>query len=171
MILALVCFGACALLAQTVVPPVTVKVEIVNPQTAKKPVAARESVDLSNIVVWLTPLAPGAGAVSMPTSGHASPQIAQTLSRRLQEWTGERWMVALVPGSTAPTLREKASAKEAERLSGVAANPLVQKIMTRFPGAQIVEVRNPDAAPAPEAITAGDDEIAYSDAAIGEDDI
>ena len=77
MILALVCFGACALLAQTVVPPVTVKVEIVNPQTAKKPVAARESVDLSNIVVWLTPLAPGAGAVSMSTSGHASPQIAQ----------------------------------------------------------------------------------------------
>jgi plastocyanin len=77
MILALVCFGACALLAQTVVPPVTVKVEIVNPQTAKKPIPAKESVDLSSIVVWLTPLAPGAGAVSTPTSGHASPQIAQ----------------------------------------------------------------------------------------------
>ena len=30
MILALVCFGACALLAQTALPPVTVKVEIVH---------------------------------------------------------------------------------------------------------------------------------------------
>ena len=60
-IVALACFGACALLAQTVVPPVTVKVEIVNPRAAKKPVAAaKESVDLSNIVIWLTPLASGA---------------------------------------------------------------------------------------------------------------
>ena len=77
MILAIVCFGACALLAQTVVPPVTVKVEIVNPQAAKKTVTAKESADLSNIVVWLTPLATGARAVSAPSSGHAAPQIAQ----------------------------------------------------------------------------------------------
>jgi plastocyanin len=76
-ILAFVCFGACALLAQTVVPPVTVKVEIVNPQAAKKPVMAKESVDLSKIVIWLTALAPGAGAGSAPATGHAAPQIAQ----------------------------------------------------------------------------------------------
>ena len=76
-ILALVCFGACVLLAQTVAPPVTVKVEIVNPQTAKKPAAAKESVDVSNIVIWLTPLATGVGAVSALPSGHAVPQIAQ----------------------------------------------------------------------------------------------
>jgi plastocyanin len=78
MIFALVCFGACALLAQTGLSPVTVKVEIVNPQAAKKPAGAREAVDLSNIVIWLTPLGPGAGAVSAPPSGHSMPQIAQT---------------------------------------------------------------------------------------------
>jgi plastocyanin len=76
-ILALVCFEACALLAQTVVPPVTVKMEIVNPQTGKKPVAAKEPADLSNIVIWLTPLATGAGAFSGALSGHSAPQIAQ----------------------------------------------------------------------------------------------
>jgi DNA polymerase-3 subunit gamma/tau len=111
-----------------------------------------------------------AGSIAFSLNPGASPQIAQTLSRRLQEWTGERWMVALVAGATAPTLRENASAREAERLSGVAANPLVRKIMTRFPGAQIVEVRSPDAAPAPEAIATGDDEVAYADAVIVEDD-
>ena len=42
-ILALISFGACGLLAQTVVPPVTVKVEIVNPQSAKKPAAAQST--------------------------------------------------------------------------------------------------------------------------------
>jgi plastocyanin len=76
-ILASVCFGACALLAQTGLPPVTVKVEIVNPPAAKKPLAGKDSVDLSNIVVWLTPLASAEGAVSPPLSGHFAPQIAQ----------------------------------------------------------------------------------------------
>jgi plastocyanin len=76
-ILALVCFGAGALLAQTGLPPVTVKVGIVNPQAAKKPSTAKETVDLSNIVIWLTPQAPGADAVSVPPSGHSAPQIAQ----------------------------------------------------------------------------------------------
>lgn len=76
-ILVLFCFGACALLAQNGQPPVTVKVEIVNPQAAKKPPAARESADLSNIVIWLTPLASEDGAVPPPMSGRPSPQIAQ----------------------------------------------------------------------------------------------
>ena len=52
-----------------------------------------------------------AGRIAFSLIEGASPQIAQTLSRRLQEWTGERWMVALVAGSTAPTLRESASAE------------------------------------------------------------
>ena len=110
------------------------------------------------------------GSIAFSLIAGASPQIAQTLSRRLLEWTGERWMVALVADSRTPTLRESASAEEAERLSGVAANPLVRKIMARFPGAQIVEVRGGEPAPAPDAPAAGDDEVAYVDAAIVEDD-
>jgi DNA polymerase III subunit gamma/tau len=112
-----------------------------------------------------------AGRIEFSLTEGASPQIAQSLSRRLQEWTGERWMVTLVAGSNVATLRENAEAREAERRSGVAANPLVRKVMARFPGAQIVEVRTPDAAPASEAISPGDDEVAYADAVIVEDDI
>src|SRR4029077_13176031 len=77
-ILRLICFWGCALFAQTGLPPVTVKVEIANIQAAKKPVAAKESVDLSNIVIWLTPLAPGTGAISAPPSGQSAPKISQT---------------------------------------------------------------------------------------------
>ena len=76
-VLALVCGGACALLAQTGLPPVTVKVEIVNPHAAKKPAAAKEAGDLSNIVIWLTPLVPSTGPASVQTAGHSIPQIAQ----------------------------------------------------------------------------------------------
>ena len=68
-----------------------------------------------------------------PVEGAAS-GLAQTLARRLQEWTGERWMVALVAGSTAPTLREAAEARDAERASGAASHPLVRKVLDRIQG-------------------------------------
>jgi DNA polymerase III subunit gamma/tau len=100
----------------------------------------------------------------------ASSALAQALSRRLSEWTGERWMVALAPGATAPTLRETANAREAERLSGVAAHPLVRKVLERFPGAKIVDVRGPE--PAPILSTpAPDDDDAYADSSGPDDDL
>ena len=42
----------------------------------------------------------------------ASPALAQTLSRKLAEWTGERWMVALAAGrDRADAARSRASAR------------------------------------------------------------
>ncbi len=99
----------------------------------------------------------------------ASSAIVQALSRRLAEWTGERWMVALAAGASAPTLREQAAARQSERLSGVADHPVVRKVLERFPGARIVDVRAPDAAPAASA-PAGDEDVAYADS-LGDDDL
>ena len=73
----LVFFGACALLARTGPGPVTLKVEIVNPPESKKPAGPKDTADLSNIVIWLTPLSPAEGAGSGTGPGHPSPQIAQ----------------------------------------------------------------------------------------------
>jgi DNA polymerase III subunit gamma/tau len=105
------------------------------------------------------------GSIAFTPIEGADSGLAQTLSRRLQEWTGERWMVALVPGSTAPTLRETAEAREAERVSGAASHPLVQKVLDRFKGARIVDVRRPEAAPSPPADEA-DDEVGYADSGV-----
>jgi DNA polymerase-3 subunit gamma/tau len=106
------------------------------------------------------------GSIAFTLVEGAESGLAQTLSRRLQEWTGERWIVALVPGSTASTLRETAQAREAERTSNAASHPLVQKVLDRFKGARIVDVRRPEA-PSPDAPLATaaevDDEIAYAD--------
>jgi DNA polymerase III subunit gamma/tau len=102
------------------------------------------------------------GSIAFSLVEGASSGLPQTLAKRLQEWTGERWMVALAPGSTAPTLREAAEAREAERASGAAAHPLVRKVLERFKGARIVDVRTPDAAPSPSA-TQSDDGVGYGD--------
>jgi DNA polymerase-3 subunit gamma/tau len=110
------------------------------------------------------------GRVEFSLIEGAPPALVQTLSRKLSEWTGERWMVALAPGATAPTLREVAEAREAEKLSGVAAHPVVRKVLERFPGARIVEVRGPEPAPAPPAPTT-DEDVAYADSFVLDDDL
>ena len=66
--------------------------------------------------------------------------ITNDLTRALQDWTGERWMVALSSEEGAPTLHEKAVAAERERKEGAANHPLVQAVLSKFPGAQIVNV-------------------------------
>ena len=109
------------------------------------------------------------GQIAMSVVNGASPALAQTLAKRLQEWTGDRWMVALAPGATAPTLRERASKREAERTSGAAEHPLVRKVLERFKGARIVEVRAPEAPP-PAVAAASDDEVGYADSEPAVDD-
>jgi DNA polymerase III subunit gamma/tau len=83
----------------------------------------------------------------------------------LQEWTGERWMVALVEGSTAPTMREAAEAREAEQATGAASHPLVRKVLERFKGARIVDVRRPEPEPPPPEPQV-DDDVGYIDSGV-----
>ena len=53
------------------------------------------------------------GRLEFAASEGASPQLAADLSRRLGEWTGRRWIVALSSEAGQPTLREKADAESA----------------------------------------------------------
>jgi DNA polymerase-3 subunit gamma/tau len=110
------------------------------------------------------------GSIAFSPAESARPGLAQTLARRLQDWTGERWIVVLTAGSTTPTLREAANVREAERASGAAAHPLVRKVLERFKGARIVDVRAPEA-PLTPAATPSDDELgcAEPDLAVDED--
>jgi DNA polymerase-3 subunit gamma/tau len=81
------------------------------------------------------------GRVEFALAPGGSPVLAQSLTQKLQEWTGERWIVSVVGGGGAPTLAEQREARERERHSGLEADPLVACVLARFPGAQIVAVR------------------------------
>ena len=106
-------------------------------------------------------LAPG-GSASLPAN----------LARKLQDWTGQRWMVALSTAQGAPSLVEQAEAKEKQRKVGVQAHPLVRAALEQFPGAVIVAVRGgeADAAAAPlvKALVEADG-FGYGDEAEDED--
>ncbi len=80
------------------------------------------------------------GRIELSLTESGSRTIANDLTRALQQWTGERWMVALSSEEGAPTLHEQAAAAERERREGAATHPLVQAVLAKFPGAQIVNV-------------------------------
>jgi DNA polymerase-3 subunit gamma/tau len=81
------------------------------------------------------------GQIEFALSEGGNRNLAGDLARCLTEWTGRRWMVALSSEPGQPTLREQAAAAERELKSNAASHPLVQAVLTRFPGAQIVDVR------------------------------
>jgi plastocyanin len=76
--IALICSYACSLRAQSTPPPVTMKVEIVNPKTGKISVSANGETDASNAVVWLIPIGAAPGPSAMAPPAHPAPQVAQT---------------------------------------------------------------------------------------------
>ncbi|MBM6578684.1 DNA polymerase III subunit gamma/tau [Microvirga sp. BT689] len=80
------------------------------------------------------------GRIELSLTETGSRTIANDLTRALQQWTGERWMVALSSEEGQQTLHEKAVAAERERREGAANHPLVQAVLSKFPGAQIVNV-------------------------------
>jgi DNA polymerase-3 subunit gamma/tau len=81
------------------------------------------------------------GIIEFRPGERAPNDLAGRLGRCLQDWTGRRWMVGVSSASGAPSLREQRQARDAERLEEAAQDPLVQEVMTLFPGARIVEVR------------------------------
>ena len=112
------------------------------------------------------------GSLEFSLSEGASPQLAASLMRRLQEWTGKRWMVAISSRAGAPSLKEQETSAKKAQFSDLGEVPLVARVLAMFPGAEIVGLRSnePEApAPAPAAPQGGDD-VLYADAFTTEDD-
>jgi DNA polymerase III subunit gamma/tau len=80
------------------------------------------------------------GRLEFSLAEGANRTLAADLARALQAWTGQRWMIALSSEPGAPTLHEQAQASARERKEGVSGHPLVQAVLTKFPGAKVVNV-------------------------------
>jgi DNA polymerase-3 subunit gamma/tau len=76
----------------------------------------------------------------------AQKSLTGELSKKLADWTGRRWMVIVSAERGQPTLYAQAQMRKAELKDGVRGDPLVQAVLTRFPGAEIVDVRTAAAA-------------------------
>ena len=120
------------------------------------------------------------GSIEFSLAPGASPQLTQTLMRKLQEWTGTRWMITLSRDPGAPSLKQQAEERAKATIVTSHADPLVRSVMAHFPGAQIVAVREPDAAPdlpdaglavRAEPLDDGGDDVGFDDTLYSDDDL
>ena len=84
------------------------------------------------------------GRLEVALEPGAAATLVGELSRKLSLWTNRRWMVVVSADQGAPTMKMQNEARQAELVRGVAADPLVQAVLNRFPGAEIVAVRTPE---------------------------
>jgi DNA polymerase-3 subunit gamma/tau len=83
------------------------------------------------------------GRLEIALESGAAKTLVNDLSRKLSQWTGRQWMVVVSGEQGEATLKSQGDARRAEFESGVRGDPLVRAVLERFPGAQIVGVKEP----------------------------
>jgi DNA polymerase-3 subunit gamma/tau len=102
------------------------------------------------------------GRLEVALERNAARGVVNDLSRKLEQWTGRRWTVIVSNEAGQPTLRAQNEVKKNEHARAAEADPRVQEVLARFPGAKVVEVRKL-AAELPESDATGEDPAESSD--------
>ena len=116
---------------------------------------------------YVRPVRIEAGRLEVALTDDAPRSLLNDLSVRLKEWTGRPWMVTVSREPGGQTLAEIDDARRETALTDARSDPAVAAILSRFPGARIIDVRIPDGVADPDA-----DAIAepLADPGIGDED-
>jgi DNA polymerase III subunit gamma/tau len=102
------------------------------------------------------------GRLEVAMERSAARTLINDLSRKLEQWTGRRWTVIVSNEAGQPTLRSQNEVQKNQRERAAEADPRVQEVLARFPGAKVVEVRKLAPEP-PESDVSGEDSAENSD--------
>jgi DNA polymerase-3 subunit gamma/tau len=93
---------------------------------------------------FVRPIRIAPGQIELAMEQGASPGLPGELSRKLEAWTGRRWMVLVAKeGGDKPLALQKKDAKESA-FRAAREEPAVQAILKRFPGSTVTDVRDPE---------------------------
>jgi DNA polymerase-3 subunit gamma/tau len=81
------------------------------------------------------------GQLEVALERSAARMLVNDLSRKLEQWTGRRWTVIVSNETGQPTLRAQNEVAKNARERAAEADPRVQEVLARFPGAKVIEVR------------------------------
>jgi DNA polymerase-3 subunit gamma/tau len=81
------------------------------------------------------------GRLEVALEPNAPRSLVNDVSRKLEQWTGRRWTVIISNAAAQPTLRAQAQAQQNELETAVQADPRVQDVMAKWPGAKLETVR------------------------------
>ena len=106
------------------------------------------------------------GRLELAMERTAARSLINDLSRKLEQWTGRRWHVIVSNAQGEATIREQQQEQKNERQRAAEADPRVQAVFAKFPGAKM-EVR----LLAPEIPEGDDSDLITDDGAdLGDDD-
>ena len=94
---------------------------------------------------YMRPVRIQTGKVEVSLTEDAPKLLLNDLSARLKEWTGRNWIVSLSREEGGQTLSEVEEQQREDVLSDARSDPAVAAILSKFPGAKIIDVRIPDA--------------------------
>jgi DNA polymerase-3 subunit gamma/tau len=99
----------------------------------------------------------------------AAKTLINDLTRKFSQWTNRAWVVQVSADEGEPTVKAQNEARKAELRTDVRADPLVQAVLQRFPGAEIVDVRKGELAVAPpsDSANSGSNSAANADEELG----
>ncbi len=93
---------------------------------------------------FIRPIRVAPGQIELAMEQGASPGLPGELSRKLEAWTGRRWMVLVAKeGGDKPLALQKKDAKESA-FREAREESAVQAILKRFPGSTVTDVRDPE---------------------------
>ena len=91
---------------------------------------------------YVRPVRFAPGRVEIALQPGAPRGLPNALMRRLEQWTGARWMVSVSDEAGEAPIAEQREAREQSLLREVREEPSVQAVLDTFPGAEIVKVRD-----------------------------
>ena len=96
----------------------------------------------SNVYQYVELVKLEAGVLEFATLPNAPPKLSSELLKKLNDATGQRWMVSVSSKKGQPTLAAQFEAEKASELAAIKADPLVQKVFAAFPGAEIISIKD-----------------------------
>jgi DNA polymerase III subunit gamma/tau len=101
-------------------------------------------------------VAPGQFELALEPGAHAG--LPGEIARKLEAFTGMRWMVMVAKeGGEKPVSRQRQESKDSLFLMA-REHPDVQAVLKRFPGAEIVDVKEPEPTVLPNSVSESDEE-------------
>ena len=133
--------------AQTSPEPLSVsEMELPDPQTYDQVVDLAEKVGEmilhANLISNLHLVSFQPGKIEYRPADHALPDLAQRLTKMLNDHTARRWVVSISREPGALTLTQQQDAAIAAEKAKAAQDPLVQAVLEAFPGAEISSVQD-----------------------------
>jgi DNA polymerase III subunit gamma/tau len=86
----------------------------------------------------------GPGFLEIHSLDGAPKNLAQDLARKMQGWTGERWIVSLSEERGMTPLGARRRSEEARAVEEIKKHPAIKSVMHHFPDAEIKSVRSLD---------------------------